>query len=182
MVLRPARQAWLRELEETARDRPGLETAPANLAGVRQMIRALRQGQTVGLLPDQVPPEGLGVWVPFFGQPAYTMTLAARLDRGVFTAWLEKNRPDVIFTLYHEVRRWLSELGRKVPADIGLIQYEWRADHADWAGMDQRNDLVGAAALDMLVTMVHHNDRGVPAHPKATMIGPHWVDGSTVMA
>ena len=43
------------------------------------MIRALRRGETVGLLPDQVPPEGMGVWAPFFGQPAYTMTLAARL-------------------------------------------------------------------------------------------------------
>jgi KDO2-lipid IV(A) lauroyltransferase len=49
------------------------------LSGVRQMLRALRRGETVGLLPDQVPPEGMGVWVPFFGQPAYTMTLAARL-------------------------------------------------------------------------------------------------------
>ena len=44
------------------------------------MLRALRQGQTVGLLPDQVPPEGLGVWAPFFGRPAYTMTLAAKLS------------------------------------------------------------------------------------------------------
>ncbi len=79
VLYRPARQAWLRELEETARARPALATAPANLAGVRQMLRALRKGETVGLLPDQVPPEGMGVWVPFFGQPAYTMTLAARL-------------------------------------------------------------------------------------------------------
>lgn len=78
-LYRPARQPWLRELEATARNRPGLLTAPATLAGVRQMIRALRQGQTVGLLPDQVPPEGLGVWAPFFGRPAYTMTLASRL-------------------------------------------------------------------------------------------------------
>jgi KDO2-lipid IV(A) lauroyltransferase len=78
-LYRPARQAWLRELEETARKRPGLLTAPASLAGVRQMLRALRQGQTVGLLPDQVPPEGMGVWAPFFGRPAYTMTLAAKL-------------------------------------------------------------------------------------------------------
>jgi KDO2-lipid IV(A) lauroyltransferase len=39
----------------------------------------LRAGQCVGLLPDQVPPEGLGVWVPFFGREAYTMTLSARL-------------------------------------------------------------------------------------------------------
>jgi KDO2-lipid IV(A) lauroyltransferase len=78
-LYRPARQAWLRELEETARHRPGLLTAPASLAGVRQMLRALRAGQTVGLLPDQVPPDGMGVWAPFFGVPAYTMTLAARL-------------------------------------------------------------------------------------------------------
>jgi KDO2-lipid IV(A) lauroyltransferase len=79
VLYRPARQPWLRELETTARNRPGLLTAPATLAGVRQMIRALRQGQAVGLLPDQVPPEGMGVWAPFFGRPAYTMTLAAKL-------------------------------------------------------------------------------------------------------
>ena len=78
-MYRPARQPWLRSLEETARARPGLATAPAALAGVRQMIRALRRGEAVGLLPDQVPPEGMGVWAPFFGQPAYTMTLATRL-------------------------------------------------------------------------------------------------------
>ena len=78
-MYRPARQAWLRTLEETARNRPGLATTPATLSGVRQMIRALRQGQAVGLLPDQVPPKGMGVWAPFYGQQAYTMTLAARL-------------------------------------------------------------------------------------------------------
>ena len=78
-MYRPARQPWLRSLEEIARERPGLATAPAALAGVRQMIRALRRGESVGLLPDQVPPEGMGVWAPFYGQPAYTMTLATRL-------------------------------------------------------------------------------------------------------
>ena len=78
-MYRPARQPWLRTLEETARARPGLATAPAALSGVRQMIRALRRGEAVGLLPDQVPPDGMGVWAPFYGQPAYTMTLAARL-------------------------------------------------------------------------------------------------------
>ncbi|MBP7668510.1 MAG: lysophospholipid acyltransferase family protein [Burkholderiaceae bacterium] len=78
-MYRPARQPWLRSLEETARARPGLATVPAALAGVRQMIRALRRGEAVGLLPDQVPPDGMGVWAPFYGRPAYTMTLAARL-------------------------------------------------------------------------------------------------------
>ncbi|MBX9715542.1 MAG: lysophospholipid acyltransferase family protein [Burkholderiaceae bacterium] len=79
VLYRPARKPWLRDLVEAARRRPGLDAAPATLSGVRQMIRALKRGEVVGLLPDQVPPEGLGVWAPFFGQPAYTMTLAARL-------------------------------------------------------------------------------------------------------
>ena len=79
VLYRPARQRALREFQEQARQRPAMPTAPANLAGVRQMLRALKRREAVGLLPDQVPPEGQGVWAPFFGQPAYTMTLAARL-------------------------------------------------------------------------------------------------------
>jgi Kdo2-lipid IVA lauroyltransferase/acyltransferase len=94
VLYRPARQAWLREFEQTARLRPHLATAPASLAGVRQMLRALRRGETVGLLPDQVPPDGQGVWAPFFGRPAYTMTLAARLvhqtGAGVVALWCER--------------------------------------------------------------------------------------------
>ncbi len=79
VLYRPARQPALREVMDQSRARPGVATAPATLAGVRQMMRALRRGESVGLLPDQVPPGGMGVWVPFFGKPAYTMTLAARL-------------------------------------------------------------------------------------------------------
>ena len=79
VLYRPARQPALARVVETARQREGLDTAPTTLAGVRQMIKALRAGRAVGLLPDQVPPEGMGQWAPFFGRPAYTMTLAARL-------------------------------------------------------------------------------------------------------
>jgi Kdo2-lipid IVA lauroyltransferase/acyltransferase len=79
VLYRPARQPWLAQLMLAARDRPGLKTAPTSLAGVRQMIRSLRSGHAVGLLPDQVPPDGMGSWAPFFGRDAYTMTLSARL-------------------------------------------------------------------------------------------------------
>ncbi|MBL0422345.1 lysophospholipid acyltransferase family protein [Ramlibacter sp. AW1] len=79
VLFRPARKPWLAPVVAASRQRPGLAPVPTTLAGVRQMIKALRQGQAVGLLPDQVPPDGMGLWAPFFGQPAYTMTLAARL-------------------------------------------------------------------------------------------------------
>lgn len=79
VLFRPSRQPWLRDLVATARERPHLLTAPTTLAGVKQLIKALKSRQAVGLLPDQVPPEGQGVWAPFFGRDAYTMTLSARL-------------------------------------------------------------------------------------------------------
>ena len=79
VLYRPARQPWLATVMETARNRPGMLAVPTTLSGVRQMIKALRRGEAVGLLPDQVPPDGQGVWSPFFGRDAYTMTLAVRL-------------------------------------------------------------------------------------------------------
>ena len=94
ILYRPARQAWLAHTMASVRERPGLQAVPTTLAGVRQLIKALRQGRAVGLLPDQVPPEGQGVWAPFFGQPAYTMTLSARFARlpntRVLLAWGER--------------------------------------------------------------------------------------------
>lgn len=94
VLYRPARKAWLRELVDTARSRPRLATAPTTLSGVKQMLTALKAGQAVGLLPDQVPPQGLGTWAPFFGREAYTMTLPARLARQtgaiVLLAWGER--------------------------------------------------------------------------------------------
>jgi KDO2-lipid IV(A) lauroyltransferase len=78
-LYRPAKQAWLAQVMAHARNRPGMLASPATLSGVRQMLRALKKGETVGLLPDQVPPEGMGAWAPFFGRSAYTMTMAAKL-------------------------------------------------------------------------------------------------------
>lgn len=94
VLYRPARKRWLRALVDSARSRPGLASAPTTLAGVKQMLKALKAGQAVGLLPDQVPPAGLGVWAPFFGRDAYTMTLSARLAQQtgaqVLLAWGER--------------------------------------------------------------------------------------------
>jgi len=115
VLYRPARKPMLREVMDSSRARPGVATAPATLAGVRQMIRALRRGEAVGLLPDQVPPEGMGVWVPFFGKPAYTMTLAARLVQQTgalpLLIWGERLPGGAGYTVH------VSELGEAVPQD-----------------------------------------------------------------
>ena len=81
VLYRPPRKAALKPLMEDARARHNLLLAPANLSGVRALLKTLRKGGAIGLLPDQVPQHGEGVWANFFGKPAYTMTLPGKLQR-----------------------------------------------------------------------------------------------------
>ena len=81
VLYRPPKQRWLEPLMITGRSRSGASVAPASLRGVRMLYRALARGEAVGLLPDQAPGVGEGVWAPFFGRPAYTMTLVGRLKQ-----------------------------------------------------------------------------------------------------
>ena len=78
-LYRPPNKIILKPLLEQARAREQLMLAPANISGVRTLLKVLRKGGAVGLLPDQVPQLGEGVWTDFFGRQAYTMTLPAKL-------------------------------------------------------------------------------------------------------
>jgi KDO2-lipid IV(A) lauroyltransferase len=79
VLYRPPRLAWLEPLMQEGRERPNVRLVPADLTGVRELFAALKRGEAVGFLPDQVPGKGEGEWAEFFGRPAYTMTLAAKL-------------------------------------------------------------------------------------------------------
>jgi KDO2-lipid IV(A) lauroyltransferase len=79
VMYRPPKKAALKPLIEGARARNNLLLAPANMSGVRMLAKTLKKGRPIGLLPDQVPQEGEGVWADFFGRAAYTMTLPAKL-------------------------------------------------------------------------------------------------------
>ncbi|PAT35173.1 lysophospholipid acyltransferase family protein [Vandammella animalimorsus] len=88
VLYRPARKAFLARMLQTVRNRHGQQAVPTDMSGVRALLRCLRQGGAVGLLPDQVPPWGMGEWADVFGKPAYTMTMAARL--------IQQTRPIVV--------------------------------------------------------------------------------------
>lgn len=94
VMYRPPRKAALKPLIEGARARKNLLLAPANMSGVRILAKCLKKGRPIGLLPDQVPQEGEGVWADFFGRSAYTMTLPAKLaqmgDAQVIVTYAER--------------------------------------------------------------------------------------------
>jgi KDO2-lipid IV(A) lauroyltransferase len=79
VLYRPPRLRWLEGVMRSGRERGQIRLARADVSGVRLLYKALRRGEAIGLLPDQVPSGGEGEWADFFGRPAYTMTLVGRL-------------------------------------------------------------------------------------------------------
>ena len=112
--------------------------------------------------------------------PAFMGDQQPGTDGGAFRQWFDRHQPDVLLSLYNIVFPWLKEHGRRVPQDVGVIQLEWRASHPEIAGMNQHNDAVGEAAVDMVVGQIHRNESGIPPYPRATLIGASWVDGQSV--
>jgi len=88
---------WLDHLIRAGRARGQEKLAPADVGGVRMLLRALRQKEAVGVLPDQVPGAGDGRWTEFFGRPAYTMTLIGRLS--------QVGNPAVFVAIVHRLSR-----------------------------------------------------------------------------
>ena len=110
ILYRPSRQDWLNRIVEEGRAYPNMHFVPTNLNGVRQMTRALSKGEAIGILPDQVPTGGDGVWVPFFGRPAYTTPLPARLAN-------RNKTPVIMFTAKRKNlgQGWLMQATRLAP-------------------------------------------------------------------
>jgi Kdo2-lipid IVA lauroyltransferase/acyltransferase len=79
IMYRPPKLAWLDGVMRGGRMRGQTALARTDVSGVRAMFKALKRGEAIGLLPDQVPGNGEGEWADFFGRPAYTMTLVGRL-------------------------------------------------------------------------------------------------------
>lgn len=78
-LYRSPKQDWLEKIMRAGRERGLARLATADVSGVRVLFKALKRGEAIGLLPDQVPSQGEGEWVDFFARPAYTMTLSGRL-------------------------------------------------------------------------------------------------------
>lgn len=79
VLFKRPKQKWLADIVLSGRRHSNIHLAEANIQGVKQLMQALKKGEAIGILPDQVPHEGQGEWTQFFNTPAYTMTLVSKL-------------------------------------------------------------------------------------------------------
>jgi LacI family transcriptional regulator len=105
-----------------------------------------------------------------------------RIERGFgpFAEWMETHRPDGLISFDTHVPEWLERLGLRVPDDIGFVVHDWTPEMAGYAGIHQRRDHLAAAAVDLVVTQLSQQERGVPAVPRQIMIPPRWVPGPSI--
>lgn len=129
VLYREPKQAWMKEFLLAGRVRGDrMRVAAADLAGVRTLIRALKHKEMVGLLPDQAPGAGQGEWLPFFGRPAYTMTLAARLtETGAATLFVYMERLPGGQGYHYHIRPPLTPLEGDTVARAAQINREVEA-------------------------------------------------------
>ena len=106
---------------------------------------------------------------------------AAKRNLDIFYSWFEKNRPDAIISLYNSPKAWLEKIGVFAPRDIGLISLERRKSEPEWAGMNQRNDLVGEAAVEKLSKLLTQDCPVGGKAITATLISPEWVEAKTIL-
>jgi Kdo2-lipid IVA lauroyltransferase/acyltransferase len=129
VLFRPPRMVWLSDWIVKMRSRRQLTMAPANQRGVRTLVKTLLRGRIIGILPDQVPPDGEGVWAPFFGKPAYTMTLVQRLQHlsgaPIFVLAAERKAVGKGYTLHY--KRLDAPLPSEPEAAATIINQEMEA-------------------------------------------------------
>jgi DNA-binding LacI/PurR family transcriptional regulator len=100
--------------------------------------------------------------------------------RDGFARWLKRSRPDAIITSNYIFPDFLAQLGRKVPADLGVAVVFKRVAGDDFAGIDQNVRMTGEVAIDLLAAMIQRNETGIPAHAQQTLVEGQWVRGKTV--
>lgn len=134
VLYRPPRQIWVEELINHCRGRFGAEPVRAEAAGVRTLLKRLRDGGVVGILPDQQPKAGEGEFAPFFGHTALTMSLfpklAQRTGATVLFAWAERLPNGGGFAVRFDDRGPIAEVAMMNAAIEDLAracpqQYQW---------------------------------------------------------
>lgn len=111
-----------------------------------------------------------------------TLTLPQRNiaeDQKQLLAWIKRHQPDAILTDVADAAEMLKRAGHRVPQDVALAALSVLDGNAD-AGIDQNSAEIGRAAVQLLITLINHNERGIPNVCRELLVEGRWVDGQSL--
>ncbi|MDR1281892.1 MAG: LacI family DNA-binding transcriptional regulator [Opitutaceae bacterium] len=101
-----------------------------------------------------------------------------KAHRTEVVGWYRKHRPEVILVSGDGARNNLLEAGVRSPRDVHLVNLVQRGEPG-LAGIDPHTEEVGHAAVDLLVSLLQTNQRGLATFPRTISLKGHWVPGAS---
>lgn len=105
---------------------------------------------------------------------------ASELMRTRLASWLRKTKPDALITTNYGYPDCLTQLGVKIPEDIGIAVVFKKIRNDDFAGIDQNPKTVAVVATNILVSMIQRSERGIAPLAQHIKVEGTWVDGWSV--
>ncbi len=87
--------------------------------------------------------------------------------------WFETLGPATLVTTLSLLKR-LRSTGVVPPDAMRVILLDWRPNPHGYGGIDVREDLVAANAIDMVAAQLQCNERGAPEHVKMLLLPGSW--------
>lgn len=104
-------------------------------------------------------------------------------DSKQLARWYREHKPEVVLSMNNTVLDWLQDSEIEVPNQVGFVSLSNSPSYTKgYTGVDERSDLVGAAAIDVLTAHLIRNEIGKPEHRKLILLEGSWIDGQTLIA
>ena len=132
-------QSYLDKIITLSRERAGVKMVDTDVAGLKELIKSLKEKNMVAIASDQVPKQGFGVASTFFGKEIYSMTLVPKLKKisncAVHSVYCERRKKAQGFNIYfsneidlsHDVQEGVDRMNNEFEECIMTIpeQYSW---------------------------------------------------------
>ena len=111
--------------------------------------------------------------------PQCCFSLSAETDGTSFMAWIKTYRPDALITESEDCVNFLIKSDLRIPEQIAVAFAKLSDPESGYAGIDQQEEKIGAAAVDLVVEQLSQNRTGFPDTPKTVLIEGVWRAGWT---
>ncbi|PTX94837.1 LacI family transcriptional regulator [Verrucomicrobia bacterium LW23] len=115
--------------------------------------------------------------IPFFTPSDYDREYTPE----ALASWIRRYRIDAVMTSHQgDLLNFLPKAGIRIPEDIGVINLAAAGTGIAETGIHESNEQIGRTAINLLVGMLHRDERGVPRTPIQTLVDGDWVEGNTL--
>jgi len=108
-----------------------------------------------------------------------------RVEEQPIASWYAQHRPDVLLFVHHydalpSFQAILQRQKLRAPRDLGVAVISQNLAGTDFSGLQENQNLIGAWAVELLVSRIMNRDFGIPTNPRIEMVERQWIDGKTL--